>query len=97
MLRAIGFPRGMVSAAFLIESLFVTVLGIVAGVTMGIVLAYNLFSGGGFTNGEPTSFVIPWAQTALFAAVALVAALLMTIIPARQAGNVHPAEALRYE
>ncbi|MDP9372459.1 MAG: FtsX-like permease family protein [Chloroflexota bacterium] len=97
MLRAIGFGRGMVSAAFLVESLFITGLGIVAGVTMGIILSYNLFNGGGFSNGEASGFIIPWGQVALFSGIALVAALLMTIIPSRQAGNIEPAEALRYE
>ncbi len=97
MLRAIGFGRSMVTAAFLVESLFVTLLGIVAGMTPALILANNLFSGGEFGNTGTTGFVIPWDQIGLFAAIALGAALLMTIIPSRQAGNVMPAEALRYE
>ena len=97
MLRAIGFGRGLVSATFLIESLFVTLLGILAGVTMAILLAYNLFTGGEFGNTNGAAFFVPWGQVALFAGIALAAALLMTIVPSRQAGAVAPAEALRYE
>ena len=42
--------------------------------------------------------LMSWLPTiAMFAGIALVAALAMTIIPSRQAGNVQPAEALRYE
>jgi putative ABC transport system permease protein len=97
MLRAIGFGRGMVTAAFLIESLFITTLGIIAGVATSVVLARNLFADGEFGATDGISFIVPWDQIALFAGVALVAALLMTIVPSRQAGNVLPAEALRYE
>jgi putative ABC transport system permease protein len=97
MLRAIGFGRGMVTTSFLIESLFVTLLGIVAGMTPAIILASNLFTGGEFGNTGGNAFMIPWDQIAMFAGIALVAALAMTIIPSRQAGNVQPAEALRYE
>lgn len=97
MLRAIGFGRGMVTTSFLIESLFVTLLGIVAGMVPALVLASNLFTGGEFGNTGTSGFMIPWNQIAMFAAIALVAALAMTIIPSRQAGNVQPAEALRYE
>jgi putative ABC transport system permease protein len=97
MLRAIGFGRGMVTTSFLVESLFVTLLGIVAGMTPAIILASNLFTGGEFGNTGGNAFLIPWDQIAMFAGIALVAALAMTIIPSRQAGNVQPAEALRYE
>jgi putative ABC transport system permease protein len=97
MLRAIGFGRGMVTAAFLAESLFVTTLGIVAGVATSVVLARNLLADDQFQAGGGATYVVPWDQIALFAGVALVAALAMTIIPSRQAGRVMPAEALRYE
>jgi putative ABC transport system permease protein len=97
MLRAIGFGRGMVTTSFLVESLFVTLLGIIAGMVPALVLASNLFTGGEFGNTGGNGFLIPWDQIAMFAGIALVAALAMTIIPSRQAGNVQPAEALRYE
>ncbi len=97
MLRAIGFGRGMVTATFLIESLFITTLGIIAGVATSVVLARNLFSDGEFGATDGAAFIVPWDQIGLFAGIALVAALLMTIIPSRQAGKVMPAEALRYE
>ncbi|MFN8539180.1 MAG: FtsX-like permease family protein [Thermomicrobiales bacterium] len=97
MLRAIGFGRSMVTTSFLIESLFVTLLGILAGMVPALVLASNLFTGGEFGNTGTSGFMIPWNQIAMFAGIALIAALAMTIIPSRQAGNVQPAEALRYE
>ena len=97
MLRAIGFGRGLVASSFLLESLFITTGGIVAGVATAVVLSRNLFRDGQFGNTDGASFIVPWDQIALFAGIALAAALLMTVIPARQAGGVEPAEALRYE
>ncbi len=97
MLRAIGFSRGLVAAGFLVESLFITGLGIFAGVTMAILLSYNFFTGGEFGDTGGAAFFVPWGQVALFSGIALAAALLMTALPARQAGAVAPAEALRYE
>ncbi|HET8626329.1 MAG TPA: FtsX-like permease family protein [Thermomicrobiales bacterium] len=97
MLRAIGFQRRMVSLAFLIEALFVTVLGVAAGVTTALVLTRNVFMSGDFGDTASAQFFVPWAQVALFAGIALVAALATTLVPSWQAGRVAPAEALRYE
>ncbi|MFN8537302.1 MAG: hypothetical protein U0232_07470 [Thermomicrobiales bacterium] len=60
-------------------------------------LARNLFTDGQFGATDGIAFIVPWDQIGLFAGVALVAALLMTIVPSRQAGSVLSAEALRYE
>ena len=97
MLRAIGLGRGLVALAFLIESLFVTVLGIAAGVVTALVLTRNVFTSGEFGDTGGASFFVPWDKVVFFAAIALAAALLMTIAPSWQAGRVAPAEALRYE
>jgi putative ABC transport system permease protein len=75
MLRAIGFGRGLVALAFLIESLYVTVLGIAAGVATALVLTRNVFNSGEFGDTGGASFFVPWGQVALFAAIALGAAL----------------------
>ena len=40
-------------------------------------------------------FSVPWDQLAGIALLALAAALLMTVLPARQASRLTPAEALR--
>ncbi|MEZ4573287.1 MAG: hypothetical protein R2849_23810, partial [Thermomicrobiales bacterium] len=43
------------------------------------------------------SFVIPWATILPIIGVTILVAMLMTWIPAQQAGRIAPAEALRYE
>jgi ABC-type antimicrobial peptide transport system permease subunit len=43
------------------------------------------------------TFVVPWPLIIITLATSIAAALLMSWIPARQAAQVLPAEALRYE
>ncbi len=97
MLRALGFQRSMVQESFVIESAVIVLLGVLSGAVLGIALAYILLTSNSFTNGEKVTVTYPWVQIVLLMAVAVVAALLMSWLPARQASRVHPAEALRYE
>jgi putative ABC transport system permease protein len=96
VLRAIGYQTSLVSLSFLIETAFVVGLGIVSGTVLGIILSYNLFHTSDFA---PTgvNFVVPWTIVFAIIIITIVAALLMTIVPARQASRLSPAEALRYE
>ncbi len=96
MLRAIGFKRAQVSLSFLMESSFVTVLGVTSGTVLGLWLAWFLVTGDDFP-GDGNTFYIPWIEIAVINALTIVASALMTIIPSRQAASVPTAEALRYE
>jgi putative ABC transport system permease protein len=96
VLRAIGFQPGMVSLSFLAEQAFVVGLGALSGSILGLALSKILFMSEDFA---PTGadFLIPWEIVIAILIVTFVAAMLMTIIPARQASKLAPAEALRYE
>ena len=96
MLRAIGFQKNMVAATFLIEAMVVAGLGVLSGLILGLILSRNLITSGE-VGTEFNDFVVPWAQIGLFLGIALVAAILMTIIPSRNAASVPVADALRYE
>ncbi len=96
MLRAIGYKRSTVALSFLMESSFVTVLGVLSGMGLGLWLAYFLVTSSDFPAQNAT-FHVPWLQLAFFAVLTIVASLAMTWIPARQAASVPTAEALRYE
>ncbi len=96
MMRAIGFQRSMVRTAFLLESSFVAVLGTLNGVVLGLVLSYNLVASITSTNSA-YSFSVPWLQIVVIVALAYVASLITTYLPAWQASRIYPAEALRYE
>ena len=78
------------------ESSVVAVLGTLVGVVLGLALAIQLIDYmGKMTPG--LLLVIPWAELVLLVVGAYAASLLTTYLPARQASQVFPAEALRYE
>ena len=94
IMRAVGFSARAVSAGLLVESTLVTLLGAGLGVCVGLFVAQNTVAFLSRLNPE-LRFSIPWDQIALVVLVALAAALLMTILPARTAARLTPAEALR--
>ncbi|HEV2109476.1 MAG TPA: FtsX-like permease family protein, partial [Thermomicrobiales bacterium] len=96
MLRALGYQRSMVATSFLIETLFVVGIGVISGLTLGLVLAWQLFTSDDF-GGPDADFIVPWSIVVAVLIVTIVAALLMTWVPSRQASRLSPAEALRYE
>ncbi|MFQ5381526.1 MAG: ABC transporter permease, partial [Dehalococcoidia bacterium] len=98
MLRAIGYQRGMVALSFMFESGFTAASGILLGVSLGLSLAWVLFTTGALEEStKGNGFTIPWLELAVVMGTAFGASLLMTVLPARQASGVPVAEALRYE
>jgi putative ABC transport system permease protein len=97
VLRAIGFQRGLVSLSFLIEAAFVVGLGVLSGTALGLALARNLMTSDVMTATGVSNFAVPWNTVGIVLALAVVAALITTWLPARQASRIVPAEALRYE
>lgn len=96
VLRAIGFQRRMILGAFLLESSFIALLGIVLGVVLAMALGPAVVGAMEEQFGGLEAS-IPWTQILITAAAAYVAALITTSVPAVQASRVYPAEALRYE
>jgi putative ABC transport system permease protein len=96
MLRALGYTKGMVGLTFLIESAFIAFMGVLSGIVFALILARQLIHDE-FANQGATSFVVPWPQILLIGGAAFGFALLMTLIPSRQAAGIPIAQALRYE
>jgi putative ABC transport system permease protein len=96
MLRALGYTRGMVGLTFLIESAFIAFMGVVSGIVFAVILARQLITDE-FANQGVTTFAVPWSQLGLIGGLAFGFALLMTLIPSRQAASIPIAQALRYE
>ena len=98
VLRAIGYKRGMISLSFLLESSFVSLLGSVIGLGLGLLIAYqavnDIRADAGITG---LTFSVPWLQIGVILALTYGFSLLTTFLPARQASRTSPAEALRYE
>ena len=97
VLRAIGYKRGMVALSFLLESSFVSLLGTVIGLGLGLLLSYNAVNDINSEAAIGFAFTIPWLQIGVILAITYAFSLLTTFIPARQASRIYPAEALRYE
>ncbi len=96
VLRAIGYRKNMVQLSFLIESSFVVLLGVAIGVGLGTAISY-LIVRDIREDIETIRFTIPWIQIVAIVAAAYLFSLATTLLPARQASNIYPAEALRYE
>ena len=93
VLRALGFVPAQVRRAFVLESAFVAVEGILIGSALALVTASQLIATGEF--GEDIEFTIPWTDLTVVTIAALVASLLSTAWPAQQASKIPPATALR--
>ncbi|HEX5370170.1 MAG TPA: FtsX-like permease family protein [Dehalococcoidia bacterium] len=96
MLRAIGYTQNMIGMTFLIESAFIAFMGVVSGIVFALILARQLITSQ-FANQGVTTFAIPWLQVLVIAGLAFGFALIMTLIPSRQAARIPIAQALRYE
>lgn len=95
MLRAMGFPRRVVRASFLLEAGFVAVEGVLFGVGLALVVSYQLLSNSSVFGEADLPFTVPWASLALVFGVAVVASLAAAAAPASQAARIRPAVALR--
>ena len=93
MLRALGFTRGMVARVHLIEVGWVSLLGIINGIVVGMMFHVGLHSA--IWESEGADLVLPWTTVfwVFFGGVFLV--YLATLIPVRAVSKIQPSEALR--
>jgi putative ABC transport system permease protein len=95
MMRALGMPRRIIRLAILLESSAIALAGLGIGVVLGLLLARNLFLADFFEQYQTgLTMEVPWRELALVAGATYAIALLATMLPARLAGRVSPAEAL---
>jgi putative ABC transport system permease protein len=94
ILRALGFSARAVGSGLLVESSVIALLGAGLGVGVGLFVAQNTVAFLSRVNSE-LRFSVPWDQITLVVLLAFGAALLMTVLPARAAARLTPAEALR--
>lgn len=93
VLRSLGFLPYQVRRAFVLESGFVALQGILIGVVLAIITASQLIATEAF--GEDLAFIIPWRNIAILTGLALLASLFATAWPAQEASKIPPAVALR--
>jgi len=95
MMRAIGFKRRNVTMAFIQESAFISLVGIIIGVALGIAVGYSIWYDG--FKPMDYDFYIPWMKILIVSLIAFFATAIFTIPPSYSASKVTPAEALRYD
>lgn len=93
VLRSLGFQASQVRRAFLVESGFIALLGVLTGSVLAITVAWRLIGTDAF--GDDLPFSVPWGQLALVIGLTFVFSLLATAAPAQQASTIRPAVALR--
>jgi lipoprotein-releasing system permease protein len=111
ILRTVGLTPNQVIAVFITQGLLIGWVGILAGLILGLSLAFNVGSivpwieqTFGVHFFDPTVYYITQipsevngSQVFWVALIALVLTALATIYPARRGARIEPAEALRYE
>jgi putative ABC transport system permease protein len=95
VLRALGFQAGTVQRAFLTESSFVALEGILLGAALGLVTTYLLFQNDPSFDNASIGFPVPWMSIAVLVIATALASLAATAWPARKASRIRPAVALR--
>jgi putative ABC transport system permease protein len=93
VLRALGFQPSAVRGAFVVESAFVAVEGVLVGTVLALVCAWSMTLTDAF--GSTLGFRVPFAAIGFLVAGTFVCALLATALPARAAARIRPAVALR--
>ena len=93
MLRALGFTRTMVARTHLIEVGWVSLLGIINGIVVGMMFHVGLHSA--VWESEGAELALPWSTVfwVFFGGAFLV--YLATLIPVRAVSKIQPSEALR--
>jgi putative ABC transport system permease protein len=93
VLRAIGFQASSVRAAFVVESAFVAVEGVLIGTLLALLCSWSITLTNAFGSG--ISFRVPIISIGVLMVGTLLCALAATALPARSAARIRPAVALR--
>jgi putative ABC transport system permease protein len=95
VLRALGVQSSTVRHAFLGESLFIAMEGVVVGTVLGVLTTWLLYQNSPAFETMDAAFPVAWMEIATTVGLAFVASLLATLVPARRAAAVRPALAVR--
>jgi ABC-type lipoprotein release transport system permease subunit len=97
LLKTLGFTRRQLAAAVAWQSTAIAVLGLVAGIPLGIVAGRLLWLAFARQLSAVPDPVVPVASLALACLVALMLANLIAALPGRAAGRIPAAAVLRAE
>jgi len=99
LLRAMGLSRRQLRSMLAIESLLMALVAAGLGIALGLIYGWTGTSAlmGGQTPGGKVEYAVPVGLLIAIAAIAAVAGLLASVLPARRAAKVAPAGALATE
>lgn len=83
LLRALGLSRAQLRRMLSVEAVLLCLIGAFIGITLGVVFGWAA----GASAMEDLVLTVPFAQVGVFVAVAVVAGLLASIMPARRAAR----------
>ena len=93
LLRGLGLTRGQMRLMLVLEGLLLALVSTLIGLTLGVGYA-ALGVQTVLPSGSGLQLAVPWGQVALIIGVALLAGLLASVLPARRAAQVTPAQGL---
>ncbi|KYK20880.1 hypothetical protein AYK21_05430 [Thermoplasmatales archaeon SG8-52-2] len=97
IMKAIGATNKDVLFIFIMEGIFISIIGGAAGIILGILGSQGLSSVLTSSFGGALSPVITTSSIALGLTVAVIVGMLSSLYPARKAAKMSPIEAVRYE
>jgi putative ABC transport system permease protein len=95
VLRALGFRADSIRRAFMAESTFVAVEGIVIGAVLAVLTTWLLYRNSADFQGLAGAYPIAWRDIAVILGATFVGSILATLGPARRASAIQPAVAVR--
>ncbi|WP_461000813.1 ABC transporter permease, partial [Streptomonospora sediminis] len=93
MLRALGLKRGQLRLMLSLEAVLLCLIGAAVGIGLGVVIGWSV----SVSIFNETLFSMPVGQIAVFIAVAILAGLLASVMPSRQAARTSITAALASE
>jgi putative ABC transport system permease protein len=97
VLRAIGMRRGQVARVILAQALALAVVSVLPGVVVGVGMSYVMNLSTRPLIGQEMAFRVGAGFVASCAGVAVVVAVLASLLPARRARRLQVIQALQYE
>lgn len=91
-MKSLGLERLTISGIFLVESLYIALLGSLVGILAGLLVSFTFF---GESSAVGYGAAIPWVALLSVLAIVILASLVATYVPAKRAADLHPAEALK--